>query len=212
MARDRYEDEDADQDDGNPIHSTRRQEMRPARRPSEQQRTKQGFSVLKIIAIVFGSTVLLAAVVCSGAMLYLKKVKEDIEALAQTRKKASDSSLSVFQLLRGQHQHVYFNSTEDFKKKYSSEQFDELLADEPLLKNHLVATEDDPRAMPTGIAPNRSYTTSFEISDDKRLLPYLHADRPENGWPEVNIRKVTVVMKESADGLWNLDQLLLKPK
>jgi cytoskeletal protein RodZ len=217
MARDRYEDEDED----NRPRRRRRDEEDDDDRPRRRRRSREPepkSNAGLIIGIVAG-VILLVVVGCGVAGYFaFKKVGDKIEA-EMAADDASSEAIEFFDQLSSQRtKQAYDATTPAFKTNLSAQAFDDLLKKHPLLTQHKSSTEQGYGMKPVGKSPNRTFTTTYILSDredvdedidDEEFAP--KKTKPKQSPTTAKTLSVQVILKEGADDVWKVDSLSVGP-
>ena len=206
------EDEDEEYDD------------RPSRRRGNRPAKKNN---LPMILGIVGVIVVLVIAACGGMVYYAvssaKKIADEVSGRFASVAEA-DSFLD--KLSDSKVQTAYDSTSPSFKAATSFVQFQQLIDKNPLMKkpfNHYSVTS----AAPTGVAPNRVQTISYEITDsddgevgdfgdDPDMQPPPPAKRPKvakpgnkPGTPALKSLTVTITLAEQPGGFWKVEKFTI---
>ena len=200
---DDYDDRDDDLDDDF--------DDRPVRRPAK---AGGGGKTVLIVLLVVGLVLLLIFGVC-GFFVYraVTSVKNAANNITGQMGASAEADSFLFKLSTDQTQAAYESTSPAFKSSISRDRLQQMINQNPLLAKHT-----GPRALtfnsPTGAAPNRTQTISYELNklfDDPD--PWTPPGQPKPTKTVVTGPRtitVTITVAEQADGIWKVDSLVVK--
>jgi cytoskeletal protein RodZ len=218
MARDRYEDEDEDDRPRRRRHDEDDEDDDRPRRRRRSREPEHKSNTGLIIGIVAG-VILLIVVGCGVAGYFaFKKVGDKIEQ-EMAADEASGAAQEFFDELSSQRtKQAYDSTTLLFKTTLSASAFEDLLKKQPLLTQHNLATEQGYGVKPVGQSPNRTFTTTYILSDQVDVDEDLDDDglapkklKPKKPATIAKTLAVQVILKEGPEGVWKVDTLSVAP-
>ena len=178
-------------------------------RRTSKKRGKKNNTPLIIAAVAIVAVVLIAS--CAGiAWWAISTTTKAIQEISGQEDSSEEAENFLGKLSSEQTQAAYDSATPAFQQSMTREQFQQLLQKHPLLTGHTYArplTFDKP----TGIAPNRRCTTTFELTESD--------DDNDPGAPRSKLKPrpagpksltVTITVAEQPGGYWKVDGMTVK--